>query len=164
MNSARGLIFLTVVILVLWGVTNKSPSPQPPPQPPKVVEEKKAPEPPPPPPTPEPGQPVTVEYFNYLQRSNTIILVHCMTEIRKLVKYDIRAPGILWGQSSGSDAILRFTHFSRHVADDGSITVGGDDAEAQNGIGNWLRVNYTCTIDLGTNTVKRVTLDSGRLP
>jgi hypothetical protein len=161
--SARGLIFLTVVGLLLWGAAHRSSDPpaSSSSQSQKVVEEKKQ-EPPPPPATPGPGEAVTNEYFDHLRRS--AIIVDCMMEIKKLVKYDIRAPGVLWGHSSGDFAILRFTRFSERVAKDGTITVGGDDAEAQNGIGNWMRVNYTCIIDPEANTVKRVTLNPGRLP
>jgi hypothetical protein len=87
-----------------------------------------------------------------------------MTEIKKLVKYDIRAPGVFWGHSTGDLAILRFTHASKRVAKDGTITIAGDGAEAHNAIGNWVRVNYTCTFDPGTDIVTHATLAPGRLP
>ena len=41
--------------------------------------------------------------------------------------------------------------------------VHGDQAEAQNGLGNWMRVTYSCTVNIDTKTVTDASLDNGRL-
>ena len=59
--------------------------------------------------------------------------------------------------------LLRFTRWSKSVANDGTITMRGDQAEAQNGLGNWMRVTYSCTVNIDTKTVTDASLDNGRL-
>ena len=90
---------------------------------------------------------------------------HCQEAIKGLVKNDIRAPGIMWGTNSSRDMtfLLRMSRWSGKVSSNNTILLAGDEAEAQNGLGNWLRVNYTCTVDLSNNSVKGATLDQGRL-
>lgn len=114
-----------------------------------------------PPPTPAIGEDVSEAYFDYIKRE---VSFDCGQQIKQLVKYDIRSPGALWGTHSGDWALLRLTRWSSRVASDGTIRLHGDDAEAQNGFGNWMRVNYSCTVEVATKTIKGVTLDSGRLP
>jgi hypothetical protein len=118
-------------------------------------------EPPPPPPTPDPVQEVTEEYFRHLNHDD--VHFECDQAIKRLVKYDIRSPGVLYGTNTGMWAFLRFDRWSKRVANDNTIKIYGDEAEAQNGFGNWVRINYSCTIDLGTKKVLRATLDNGRL-
>ena len=69
------------------------------------------------------------------------------------------------GTSSSRDMtfLLRMSRWSGKVSPNNTILIAGDEAEAQNGLGNWLRVNYTCTVDLSNNTVKHATLNQGRL-
>ena len=124
--------------------------------PPPVAEKKE----PLPPPTPAIGEDVSEAYFNYIDRE---IGFDCGQQIKRLVKYDIRSAGVLWGTNSGDWALLRFTRWSSRVASDGTIRLVGDEAEAQNGFGNWMRINYSCTVEVATKTVKRVTLNPGRL-
>ena len=50
------------------------------------------------------------------------------------------------------------------VSKTGTMTIWGDDAEAQNGFGVWLKVNYSCEVDLTSKKIVNVTMDQGRLP
>jgi hypothetical protein len=115
-----------------------------------------------PPPAPRPGEAVSKEFFEYIYPE---MAFECGQEIKRFVKYDIRSPGLMWGHNSGSDPmfLLRMSRWSTRVAPDNTILLAGDDAEAQNGFGNWMRVNYTCTVDLASKTVKRATMSEGRL-
>jgi hypothetical protein len=88
----------------------------------------------------------------------------CGRKIRNQVKYDIRSPGTFYGTNTGDWAILRFSQWSVKVSKAGTITIWGDDAEAQNGFGNWLRVNYSCEVDLASKKIVNATIDMGRLP
>ena len=77
----------------------------------------------------------------------------------------MRAPGIFYGTTSMSDMtfILRFDRWSGRVRSDNTIGIAGDDAEAQNGMGNWVRVNYSCIVNIDTKTVTNASLNNGRL-
>jgi hypothetical protein len=160
-NPAKGIALLIIAgIVVIGSIATRNPSPETAtaasaPQP---VAEKK--EPPPPPPTPAIGENVSEPYFDYIERE---VGFDCAQQIKQLVKYDIRSPGVLWGTNSGIWALLRFSRWSSRVASDGTIRLSGDEAEAQNGFGNWMRVNYSCTVEVATKTIKRVTLNPGRL-
>jgi len=88
----------------------------------------------------------------------------CGRRIRNLVKYDIRSPGVLYGTNNGDSALLRFTQWGVKVSKTGTMTIWGDDAEAQNGFGVWLKVNYSCEVDLTSKKIVNVTMDQGRLP
>jgi hypothetical protein len=88
----------------------------------------------------------------------------CGRRIRNLVKYDIRSPGVFYGTNNGDSALLRFTQWGMKVSKTGTMTIWGDDAEAQNGFGVWLKVNYSCEVDLRSKKVVNVTMDDGRLP
>jgi hypothetical protein len=59
--------------------------------------------------------------------------------------------------------LLRFDRWSKLVGNDNTIRIAGDAAEAQNGLGNWVRANYSCTVNIDTKTVMDVTLNDGRL-
>ncbi len=120
------------------GADNASPPPSVPKSASSAPEKK---EPPPPPPTPAVGEDVSQEYFRYLERE---VSFDCQQQIKALVKYDIRSPGTFYGTNSGDWAILRFDRWSKRVATDGTIRMAGDDAEAQNGLGNW----DTCQLQL----------------
>jgi hypothetical protein len=125
---------------------------------PKKEEEKK-----PPPPVPYAGQEVSKEFFDYIYPE---MAYGCVEAIKRFVKYDIRSPGALYGTNNGDSAffLLRMSRVSKRVANDGSITMAGDEAEAQNGFGNWKRISYTCTVDPVNKLVKHATLSDGRLP
>ena len=79
---------------------------------------------------------------------------NCKRAVEDLAKYDLRWTS--WGRG--------FDYYNKYARADGYFRLTGDDAEAQNGFGGWVRVNYTCTYDPVTQTVKNVTLDNGRLP
>jgi hypothetical protein len=85
-------------------------------------------------------------------------------QIKNLVTYDIRSPGTFYGTNSGNSALLRFTRWQVRVSQTGTITIRGDDAEAQNGFGTWLKVNYSCEVDLASKKIVNVSIDPGRLP
>lgn len=120
-------------------------------------------EPPPPPPTPRIGEDVSEEFFKYIHHE---VLFECQQLIKTLVKYDIRSPGIFSGTNDSRSMffLLRFDRWSRYVASNGTIKLYGDAAEAQNGFGNWIPVNYSCTVDITNKTIVDGRLDNGRLP
>ncbi len=123
---------------------------------------KDSPQPPEPPPTPKVGENVSQEFFRYIEPK----MAHaCGKEIYHLIKYEIRSPGIFWGKNSGQNAafLLNYSRISRRVAEDGTIRLLGDEAEAQNGLGNWARISYSCTVDVATNSVRSATITNGKL-
>jgi hypothetical protein len=111
---------------------------------------------PPPPPvvTPAAGEKVSEAYYQNVVRD---ALSPCSRAIEKSAKYDLR-----W--SSSFLVMLRFSHYSTYRQRDGTLILSGDDAEAQNGFGNWVRIHYSCSFDPETKTVSNVTMDSGKLP
>ena len=132
---------------------------------PKVAERKSEPkrdEPPPPPPTPKRGEAVSKEFFEWFSAQ---MAYDCNQAIKRQVRYNIRSPGLLWGENTADSAffLLRMSRYSKQVAPDNTIMLVGDEAEAQNGFGNWLRITYVCKVDVSTNTVKHATFSSGRL-
>jgi len=88
----------------------------------------------------------------------------CGRRIRNLVRYDIRSPGVFYGTNNGDSALLRFTQWGVKVSKTGTMTIWGDEAEAQNGFGTWMKVNYSCEVDLASKKIVNVTMDPGRLP
>ncbi|OKO70036.1 hypothetical protein AC630_35655 [Bradyrhizobium sp. AS23.2] len=89
----------------------------------------------------------------------------CQQQIKRLVRNDMRSPGVFSGTNSMDSVffLLRFDRWSKRVANDGTIRMRGDQAEAQNGLGNWMRVTYSCTVNIDTKTVTNASLDNGRL-
>jgi hypothetical protein len=118
------------------------------------TEEKK-----PPPPKPLPGEKVTEEYFRHLTYE---VGYECSQAVKRLIKYDIRSPGVMWGTNTGEWAFLRWDRWTGKVSSGNTVAMAGDEAEAQNGFGNWIRINYTCTIDLSTMKALHATVDNGR--
>jgi hypothetical protein len=77
----------------------------------------------------------------------------CVRSVENSAKYDLRWTS--WGSKFQSpDGI---TH------PDGTILFFGDEAEAQNGFGAWVRVNYSCVFDPKTKQTS-VEIAMGRLP
>jgi hypothetical protein len=111
---------------------------------------------------PAAGQEVSEEYFNWI---NSKMGFACQQQIKRLVRNDMRSPGVFSGTNSMDSTffLLRFDRWSKRVANDGTIRMRGDQAEAQNGLGNWMRVTYSCTVDIDTKTVTDASLDNGRL-
>jgi hypothetical protein len=56
-----------------------------------------------------------------------------------------------------------FDRWNKHQRQDGHILLYGDEAEAQNGFGNWVRVNYRCEFDPAAKKVLDAQLSQGRL-
>jgi hypothetical protein len=170
-GGMRALLFLLAMMILVFYYgsqqPSKSPQQQPPPQqaaqeappaPPRKVEPPPPP-PPPPPPRPGPGEEVTPEFFNWIRRE--MVAVDCGMEIKKLATYDFRSAGVFWGHNTGDWALVRFNRYSKQVSSRGTMLLAGDEGEAQNALGNWLRVGYTCEIDLTDMAVKHVTLSPG---
>jgi hypothetical protein len=80
----------------------------------------------------------------------------CGTAVEKSAKYDLR-----WKLSSPSKR-FPYTMGGRDMVN--RITLVGDEAEAQNGFGGWVRVNYSCTFDWQSDKVVATTIEAGRLP
>jgi len=115
----------------------------------------------PPPPTPKVGESISKEYFDYVRKERGF---DCQEAIKRHAEYGIRSPGALYGTNS-SDSVffhLRFSRMSVRVSGDGNMTLAGDEAEAQNGIGNWVGVKYTCTVNVNTLELRDTTLTRGR--
>ena len=108
------------------------------------------------------GQEVSEEYFDWI---NSKMQFECQQRIKQIVHYDMRTPGIFSGTNSTDSVffLLRFSRWSKFVADDNTIRIRGDEAEAQNGFGAWMRVNYSCTVNINTKTMVDVSLNDGRL-
>lgn len=160
MRAIFGLFVLIVIFAAMSGSKDKEKAAATAPEPVKV-EKKEPPPPPPPPPTPKPGEVVTEEYFKHFVTAE--VMVACANEIRRLVKYDIRSPGTFYGTNSGQWAILRFDRWGKHVDKDNNVLIAGDEAEAQNGFGNWLRINYSCWVNVATKKPVHAMLDQGRI-
>jgi hypothetical protein len=117
----------------------------------------------PPPPTPRPGEDfVNSKFFSYLKSKAGF---NCQQAIKRLVKYDIRSPGVFSGTNSGDSVffLLRFEYGSKVVASDNTVIIAGESAEVQNGFGNWVRANYSCTVNVENFEVTFPTLDTGKL-
>jgi hypothetical protein len=123
----------------------------------------KEPEKKPPPPVPYAGQEVSEEFFTYIYPETAYV---CIQAIKQLVKYNMRAPGLMYGTNDMNSPffVMKMTRWSKRVANNGSIMLAGDDVEIQNGFGNWVKANYTCTIDPVNKLAKSVTLNHGMLP
>src|SRR5262245_32331722 len=81
-------------------------------------------------------------------------LVACRRAIENSAKYDLRWTDSIWGRPK----------FNSITTTPVQIIFLGDEAEAQNGFGNWVRVRYSCSYDLNTKTVRGASLIQGRLP
>jgi hypothetical protein len=62
-------------------------------------------------PTSKPGEVVSEEFFNYIYPETAF---YCGQAIKRLVKYDIRSPGVMWGTNSGDSPLflLRMSRWS----------------------------------------------------
>ena len=80
------------------------------------------------------------------------VVGQCQRSIENAAKYDLR-----W-----TDGMSR-PIFTRDSMNNDLVGLWGDAAEAQNGFGNWVRVNYRCTFNQKTNQVVDVSIESGRL-
>ena len=76
----------------------------------------------------------------------------CQRAIENLARYDLRWH---WGRP--------FDRWNKYQRQDGVMSLAGDNADAQNGFGGWLRVNYECEFDPATNKVIDVRMNNGRL-
>jgi hypothetical protein len=112
---------------------------------------------------PKPGQEVSEEYFKWLERK---VGFDCQQQIKRGVAYNMRSEGILYGTNEMDSIkfILRFDRWSKLVSNENTITIAGDKAEIQNGLGNWVRASYRCKANIDTKTVVDASVSSGRLP
>jgi hypothetical protein len=79
----------------------------------------------------------------------------CQTAVERHAKYDLRWTDS-WSQPKFFDSIV-----SKHVHQDGLMLFYGDRAEAQNGLGAWVRVRYNCTYNPFTKAVTDASLEPG---
>jgi hypothetical protein len=94
-------------------------------------------------------EPVTTEYAEQLSRE---AIYTCRRLIDNAAKYDLR-----WKTGP------TLTQFKHDKTPEGYVVASGDAAEAQNSIGNWMRVSYDCEIDPMTKKAVRVQMFEGRL-
>ena len=80
------------------------------------------------------GAEVSEKYFEAVRGKTW---THCKRAIENLAKYDLRWTD--WG--------IPFDRWNATHREDGLLRLIGDGAEAQNGYGGWVRVNYICTVD-----------------
>ena len=114
------------------------------------------------PPRPTAGQEISQEYFKWLERK---VAFDCQQAIKRRVSYNMRSDGIFYGENDmdSMNFLLRFDQWTKYVRKDNSVTIRGDRAEAQNGFGNWVRANYSCTFDINTHFIINASVDGGRL-
>jgi len=141
-DPTKGIVLLIlcgigVVYMMIGGVSNSTSSAPPTPKP---IPAK-----------PTAGQEVSEEYVNYVIREREGGW-NCKQAVEKSAKYDIKWKS--WGYG--------FDYWNKYARNDGYLRISGDDAEAQNGFGNWVRANYSCTYDPENKTVINVTLDAGK--
>jgi hypothetical protein len=87
-------------------------------------------------PVPKPGEHVSEEYFMQVYPDAAW---PCKTAIEDSAKYDLR-----WTNGWLS---MYFNRWGSVAREDGHLILVGDTAEAQNGFGGWVRVNYRCEFD-----------------
>jgi hypothetical protein len=101
---------------------------------------------------PLPGQEVSEQYFQYVKNGDAGW--KCNIAIKNAAQYDLRWTN--WGAD--------FSRWNKYARPDGYIQLVGDLAEAQNGFGNWVRVNYSCLFDPDRGVVISASIERGRLP
>jgi hypothetical protein len=156
---------IPVAIVIGLGILSgggSPPSPSPSAAPAPAVDAPKTETEKPEPARPAPGQEVSEEYFKWIEGKMGF---ECQQQIKRLVRNDMRSPGLFSGTNSMDSVffVLQFNRWSKRVANDGTIKMRGDQAEAQNGLGNWMRANYSCTVNIDTKTVTDASIDNGRL-
>jgi len=164
MSETRAIIVVAIAVIVGFGIfsggsnSSKPASDVQPVQAAAASEAKETPEPV----RPAAGQEVSEEYFKWIDSKMGFA---CQQQIKRLVRNDMRSPGVFSGTNSMDSAffLLRFDRWSKRVASDSTIRMRGDQAEAQNGMGNWVRVTYSCAVNIDSKTVTDVSLDNGRL-
>jgi hypothetical protein len=87
-------------------------------------------------PFPGPGEEVTDKFATKLQNNVT---GQCQFAVKE------SANNLRWTYGW---LTLAFPRVDKRVAPDNTVTLYGDEAEAQNRLGNWVRVNYSCTVSL----------------
>jgi hypothetical protein len=79
-------------------------------------------------------------------------LASCRKSVENAAKYDLR-----WTDSMIRPAFVRYSGW-----EEDSIIFRGDAAEAQNGFGGWVRVNYICVFNPKTKYAT-ASIEAGRL-
>jgi hypothetical protein len=101
---------------------------------------------------PDVGAEVPEAYFNHVFADASW---PCRKAVENAAKYDLR-----WTDGWLSPA---FSRWNKYMRADGLMFFYGDRAEAQNGFGAWLRVNYVCRYDPATKRVVGASFEQGRL-
>jgi hypothetical protein len=102
--------------------------------------------------TPSVGEELKDGYLKYVKdhrQGNE----NCKKAIADMAKYDIK-----WTDRT------EFQYVNKYARMDGYVLLSGDNAQAQNGFGNWIRVNYKCLYDPTSKRVIEATMNNGRLP
>jgi hypothetical protein len=99
------------------------------------------------------GEKMTEGYIRYVQ-DDLKAEKNCRREIENLAKYDLK-----W-----TSWTTTFEYNNANARADGYVRFIGDNAQAQNGFGGWVRVNYECLYDPSNQQVARVKMDNGKLP
>ena len=99
------------------------------------------------------GAQITDRYLEYVKTDRKGVQ-NCKNAVADMAKYDIKWTS--WGTN--------FNYHNRYARADGYVLLVGDNAEAQNGFGGWVRVNYECLYDPNAQRVVRTTMNKGRLP
>jgi hypothetical protein len=102
-----------------------------------------------------PGEEVSEKYINYVlfDRDGR---AKCKSAIEDAAQYDLRWPG------GWLTSVL--TRWNATAREDGYIRFSGDNAEAQNLVGLWVRVTYHCLFDPDSRTVIGVSLERTKIP
>ena len=155
MKRLAGLVAL-VLLAGAYAKTSSTPEAK---QSAPIKQEVKQEEPPPPPPTPAIGERVSDKFWRYAKDKAHF---DCQEAIKRQAEYGIRAPGVVYGTNYNRDVFLRFTHGRFTVDDKWTISMAGDDAEAQNAGGTWVGVKYACIFDVRDFAVKDAFILRGR--
>ena len=106
-------------------------------------------------PSPGAGEEITPTYYKQVHDDALWV---CMKAVERSAKYDFR-----WTKTLFGTQLPTFDRWNKHQRQDGHILLYGAEAEAQNGFGNWVRVNYRCEFDPAAKKVLDAQLSQGRL-
>jgi hypothetical protein len=107
-------------------------------------------------PPPGTGEVITEAYYKQVWDDALMV---CKKAVERSATYDLR-----WTKIGVFGTPLpMFDRWNKHQRQDGHILFYGDEAEAQNGLGNWVRVNYRCEFDPAEKKVMDAQLNQGRM-
>jgi hypothetical protein len=95
-----------------------------------------------------------------IQQDRVEVEVACGKAIEKVVKFGIRYEAVMFGLIH----LPNFEYGTKNPLPNGHKIIGGDNAEAQNEMGNWVRVHFKCEYDPETKQVFNATVEPGKMP